>query len=115
MTDILRINKRKDDKIMEYTNRDEVIKDLQQAFQPLMDKYEIEDIGVFEEQGQKNQYHIGYTIRKEGKTYMVHTPYLKNENGQLTPSNDEWTVETDEPNLEDRSGYKGIDEALRSL
>ncbi|HZH58551.1 MAG TPA: DUF5634 family protein [Metabacillus sp.] len=100
---------------MEYTTRDKVIRDLQQAFQPLMDKYEIEDIGVFEEQGQNNQYHMGYTIRKEGKTYMVHTPYLKNENGQLKPGNDEWTVETDEPNSKDLSGFKEIDDALRSL
>ena len=100
---------------MEYTNRDEVIKNLQQAFQPLISKYDIEDIGVFEEQGEKNQYHLGYTIRRDGKTYMVHTPYLKNEIGQLSASNSEWTVETDEPNSKDVNGYKELDDALRSL
>ncbi|PMC34119.1 hypothetical protein CJ195_24480 [Bacillus sp. UMB0899] len=100
---------------MQFTNRDKVIKDLQQAFQPLIEQYGIEDIGVFEEQGQKNQYHMGYTIRKDGKTYMVHTPYFKNELGQLSAGNSEWTVETDEPSSEDIGGYKGLDEALRSL
>ncbi|WP_026561254.1 DUF5634 family protein [Bacillus sp. J37] len=100
---------------MKYSNRDEVINDLQKAFQPLISKYDIEDIGVFEEQGQKDQYHMGYTIRKDGKTFMVHTPYLKNESGQLLAANNEWTVETDEPNSKDVNGYKGLDEALRSL
>lgn len=100
---------------MDYTNREEVIRDLQKAFQPLIRQYDIEDIGVFEEQGQKNQYHIGYTIRKDGKTYMVHTPYLANKNGHLSASNGVWTIETDEPTSKDLTGYKALDEALRSL
>lgn len=100
---------------MDFTNREEIIRDLQQSFQPLITKYGIEDIGVFEEQGQKDLYHMGYTIRKEGKTYMVHTPYIKNEEGQLAHGNDEWTIETDEPNTEDISGFKKLDEALRSI
>lgn len=100
---------------MEYSNRNEVIQELQQSFQSLMTKYGIEDIGVFEEQGQKDLYHMGYTIRKEGKTYMVHTPYVKNEDGQLASGNDEWTIETDEPDTKNVSGFKELDEALRSL
>jgi len=101
--------------MMEYTNRDDVVRELQQSFQPLMTKYGIEDIGVFEEQGQKDIYHMGYTIRKEGKTYMIHTPYLKNEEGQLAPGKDLWTVETDEANTDDVSGFDNLDDALQSI
>ncbi|WP_226669878.1 DUF5634 family protein [Metabacillus litoralis] len=100
---------------MEINNRESVIHELQHSFSPLMNKYGIEDIGVFEEEGQKDLYHIGYTIRKDGKSFMVHTPYIKKEDGHLEPGNQEWTIETDDPNHEDVSGFKDLDEALRSI
>lgn len=100
---------------MNINNREEIIQNLQNSFQPLMDKYEIEDIGVFEEEGQKDQYHMGYTIRKDGKTFMIHTPYIKNKDGHLSQADQEWTIETDEPGLEDMTGFKGLDEALRTI
>ncbi|TXC89337.1 hypothetical protein FS935_17845 [Metabacillus litoralis] len=100
---------------MDNNSRESVINELQNSFEHLMTKYNIEDIGVFEEEGAKDLYHMGYTIRKDGKSYMVHTPYIKKDDGRLENSDSEWTIETDEPTSEDVSGFKGLDEALKSI
>ncbi len=100
---------------MQFTNREDMISELQNSFQSLINKYQFEDIGVFEEQGQHDSYHLGYTIRKNGKTFMVHTPYIKNQDGQLAYGKEQWTIETDEPNTKDVSGFHNLDEALRTI
>ncbi|WP_338451080.1 DUF5634 family protein [Niallia oryzisoli] len=100
---------------MEYLTREQIINDLQQSFQPYIDKFDIEDIGIFEEEGQDDQYFIGYTARKEGKTYHIHTPFKKNNHGELTPIKNEWTIESDEPEREDIRGFKDVESALREI
>jgi len=100
---------------MEYLTREQIINDLQQSYQPYMDKFDIEDIGIFEEEGQDDQYYIGYTARKEGKTYHIHTPFKKNHRGELTPIKNEWTIESDEPQREDLHGFRDIESALREI
>ena len=102
-------------KRMEYLTREQIINDLQQSYQPYIDKFGIEDIGIFEEEGQDDQYYIGYTARKEGKTYHIHTPFKKNDKGELTPIKSEWTIESDEPERKDIHGFRDIESALREI
>lgn len=60
---------------MDISSREEILNDLQRSFQTYMNQFNLDDIGIFEEQGQGNTYYIGYTVKKDGKTYHIHTPY----------------------------------------
>ncbi|QED48060.1 DUF5634 family protein [Cytobacillus dafuensis] len=100
---------------MEFLTREQIINDLQKPFQSYLDRFGIEDIGIFEEEGQGDIYYMGYTVKKDGKTYHIHCPFKKNNNGGLTPMKNEWTVETDEPQKEDLEGYHDIESVFREI
>lgn len=100
---------------MEFLSREQIINDLQQTFQTYIAKFGIDDIGVFEEEGQDDRYYVGYTAKKEGKTYHIHTPYLKNNDGGLAPIKNEWTVETDDPEKKDLRGFDNIESAFQEI
>ena len=100
---------------MEFLSRDQIISELQRNFQTYIDKYGIDNIGIFEEEGQYDRYYIGYTATKDGKTYHIHTPFVKNNLGDLAPIKNQWTVESDEPQKEDLSGYGSLDNAFREI
>jgi len=100
---------------MEFLPREQIINELQQSFKFYLNKYDFDDIGVFEEEGQKDRYYMGYTINKAGKTYFVHSLYQKNDAGNLTPINNEWTLETDEPQKKDKKGFHDLESVLRTI
>ncbi|WP_209365892.1 DUF5634 family protein [Sediminibacillus dalangtanensis] len=100
---------------MEHVTIDQIRGDLQDSFEPLMKKYNIDDIGTFEEEGPEDDYYIGYTVRKNGRVYMVHMPFAKTDEGQLELARQEWTVETDDPTDEDISGFPTIDAVFEQL
>jgi hypothetical protein len=100
---------------MEFIPREQLIDDIQDSFQPIIEKYNVDDIGVFEEEGQDDYYYVGYTVRKNGKVYMVHLPFQKNSEGHLAPAKQEWTVETDEPTEADGEGYDNLDEVFQNI
>lgn len=100
---------------LEYGTREEIMNTLQQSFHSLMDTYKLEDIGLFEEQGPNGEYYMGYTINQNGGTYMLHQTYKTNYDGQFGLINKEWTIETDEPNFDDKKGYGSIEEAFQQL
>ncbi|MGI8385975.1 DUF5634 family protein [Robertmurraya sp. P23] len=100
---------------MENGTREEIMNTLQQSFHSLMDTYKLEDIGFFEEQGPNGEYYIGYTINQNGGTYMLHQTYKTNHDGQFGLINKDWTIETDEPNFNDKKGYGSIEEAFQQL
>ena len=100
---------------MEFLSREQIINELQQSFQNYITQYNIDDIGIFEEEGQNNRYYIGYTVNKGGKTYHIHSPYLKNSQGELSPVENQWTVETDHPQTEDLKGYHDLESVFREI
>ncbi|WP_299094079.1 DUF5634 family protein [uncultured Metabacillus sp.] len=100
---------------MDFLPREQIINELQDSFQPLITKYGIEDIGIFEEEGQDQHYFLGYTVRKDGKTYHVYSPFIKNQTGGLAPEKREWTIETDDPMNKDLKGYKQLEDAFRDI
>jgi hypothetical protein len=102
-------------KEMEFLSREQIINELQQPFQSYLEKFDLEGISIFEEEGQKNQYYLGYTVEKSGKTYHIHTPYTKNSSGELAPIKNEWTIETDEPQTDDLRGYHNLESAFREI
>lgn len=100
---------------MDYLSREQIINELQQSFELYIDKFGIENVGIFEEEGQAERYYMGYTVKKDGKTFHIHIPYTKNNNGELAPINKEWTVESDDPKKDDVRGYKDLESVLREI
>jgi len=100
---------------MVFLSREQIINELEQSFQLYIEKFGIENIGIFEEEGQGDRYYLGYTAKKDGKTYHIHIPYTKNKNGDLSPINNEWTVESDEPEGEDLKGYDNLESVFREM
>jgi hypothetical protein len=100
---------------MDNISREQLIHNLQQSFQPLTQEYNLDHIGVFEEEGQGSQYYVGYTIKKDGKAYMVHQPYTKRADNTLSPMESKWTIESDKPNDVDTNGYKRLEDALKEI
>lgn len=95
--------------------REDILNDLQQSFRSYLDTYHLDDIGLFEEQGPNGTYYIGYTISRNGDTYMIHQAYKKNHEGLFSLASDEWTIETDEPSFNDKKGFGSIDDAFLHL
>lgn len=97
---------------MEYLSREAILNEMNETLRPIMDKYNVEDIGIFEEQGEGNHYYIGYTVRKNGEVFMTHTPYVINEDRLLRPEKQEWVIETDDG---DRRGFSSLEEVFEEI
>ncbi|WP_075980600.1 DUF5634 family protein [Bacillus massilinigeriensis] len=100
---------------MGFSSREQIINKLKEQLEAYIQKYDLDDIGIFEEQGKDEEYFVGYTIKKNGKTYHLHTPYKKSDDNELVPTNKEWIIETDDPQGEDLRGYHDIENALSEL
>ncbi len=93
--------------------RDELRTYYTNTFETVMDQYDLEDIGVYEEEGPEQLYFMGYTIRKDGKVYHVHLPYEKRENGNLEVNKKEWTIQTDDG--DEKKGLHSLDDVFSSI
>ena len=100
---------------MEFLSRQQIINELQQSFQRYLEEFDLDGIGIFEEEGQEDRYYLGYTAEKEGKTYHIHIPYIKNSSGGLAPIKNEWTVESDDPQADDRRGYNDLESVFSEM
>ncbi|MGG0719618.1 DUF5634 family protein [Robertmurraya massiliosenegalensis] len=100
---------------MEYLTRSRVMEDLQEPFQQYLERFELDEIGVYEEDGQDDIYHMGYTVTKNGKTYHIHTSFRKNDKDGLSPLNNLWTLEPDDPSFGDRTGYRDVESVFREI
>ena len=101
--------------LVDYLSREQIMNELQQSFQPYLNKYGIEDIGIFEEEGQGDRYYIGYTTQKDGKTHHIHLPFQKNNDGELAPIDNKWTVESDNPQEKDLKEFEDLDHVFREI
>ncbi|MFC0274033.1 DUF5634 family protein [Metabacillus herbersteinensis] len=97
---------------MEFLSREEVVRDLTDSMQSIMVQYDVEDIGVYEEEGEGNQYYMGYTIRKNGKVYMINTPYVKNEDHELAQQNQIWTIQE---GTGESKGYQSLSDVFKKI
>ncbi|MDL4840707.1 DUF5634 family protein [Aquibacillus rhizosphaerae] len=100
---------------MQYKAREELITNLQETFQSLMETYDLDEIGMFEEEGPENQYFIGYTIKKDDKAYMIHQQFNKNDSDKLALIEEKWAIETDEPQQLDKHNFMSLDEAFNKI
>lgn len=105
-------NKTKGWSDMDFLPREQIIQEMTGALQEMINVYQLEEAGIFEEEGEGDSYYVGYTVRKNGDIYMIHKPFMKNEAGQLAPQKLEWVVETDE---EDYHKYQSLDDVFSAI
>ncbi|KAA0550356.1 hypothetical protein FZW96_03185 [Bacillus sp. BGMRC 2118] len=98
---------------MEYKQREQLLDDFIHSLESILEKYDLDDIGIYEEEGQGTHYFMGYTIRKNGKVFMLNRPYVKNENNELSLENNEWTIQTDEGN--EIKGISSMEEVFEKI
>jgi hypothetical protein len=100
---------------MDFLPREQILRELQHASSEYMEKYNLNDIGIFEEEGQDDQYHLGYTVKKGDKAFHIHTPFVKNDHGELAPASKAWVLESDDPQGDDSGGYPDLESVLREI
>lgn len=97
---------------MDFLSREKIIQGLINAMPSIMDKYNLDDIGVYEEEGEGDKYYMGYTIRKNGKVYMINTTYVKNEEKKLAQLHNEWTIQQEEG---ESKGYQSLENVFDKI
>ncbi|MDC3415457.1 DUF5634 family protein [Aquibacillus salsiterrae] len=94
--------------------RQQLITELQDTFETIIETYDIDAIGIFEEEGQDSNYYVGYTVKKDDKEFFINQPYKK-ENNQLALLNQQWTIETDEPSTTDKRVLQNLEDVLKEI
>ncbi|MCT8138111.1 DUF5634 family protein [Anaerobacillus sp. CMMVII] len=97
---------------MEPIHREAILNEMNQSLPKLLEKYDLEDVGIFQEEGEGNRYYLGYTVRKNGEVYMIHQAFRKNESGNLASDEQNWVIESDDG---DSRGYESLDAVFSHL
>lgn len=87
----------------QFESRGQLVNQLSHSMEPLLNEYQLDDIGVYQEEGVEDLYYAGYTIKKEDKVYMIHQPYSKNKNGEISMVDGQWTIQSDDGNYEKKN------------
>ncbi|MBU8906649.1 DUF5634 family protein [Desertibacillus haloalkaliphilus] len=88
---------------------------MNRMLEPLMEKYDLDDIGVYEEEGEAERYYIGYTVKKDGEVYMVNMPFEKDHEGKLALKEGVWTIQADDNDDFETHGYYSLDDVFESI
>jgi hypothetical protein len=97
---------------MDFISRKEIIAGLNHSLEPMLNKYNLDEIGVYEEEGEGKTYYMGYTIKKDNHVFMIHLPYEKNNEGELSVKDSTWTIQSE--NNEVR-GIETLDQAVNQM
>ncbi|AGT31784.1 hypothetical protein M493_07495 [Geobacillus genomosp. 3] len=97
---------------MEFAPRSVVIEEFIDTLEPMMEAYDLDQVGIFEEHGEGNRYYIGYTINKDDEMIVVHMPFVRNERGEVALEKQEWTVRKDG---DEKTGYRSLQEAMEEV
>ncbi|MCA1029736.1 DUF5634 family protein [Bacillus timonensis] len=97
---------------MTFESRNDILQSMIESLHPLLDQYDLDDIGIYEEEGEGDEYYMGYTFRKNGKVFMINMPYVKNRHGELAPKQQEWTIQEKEG---EAKGFQSLDEAFHTV
>jgi hypothetical protein len=98
--------------IVEYKNREIILKEMQQSLQPLMKQYDLDSIGIYEEEGEDENYYLGYSIEKNDNFFIINIPYIKNNEGELAVKDTNWTIQLDD---HEEKNLKNLDEVFNRI
>jgi hypothetical protein len=97
---------------LDYQSRETIMDDMNHGLAQLMNRYQLDDIGIYEEEGAGKNYYLGYTVRKDGKVFMINIPYEKNEEGELAAQDQEWTIQAE---TGEKKGYRSLNEVFEEI
>jgi hypothetical protein len=97
---------------VDFVPRSVIIHEFIDTLQPMMEAYHLDQVGIFEEEGEGNKYYIGYTINKDDDMIVLHMPFVKNERGELALEKQEWTIRK---NGREQKGYRFLHEAMDEM
>ncbi|MBM7646628.1 hypothetical protein JOD45_002860 [Scopulibacillus daqui] len=98
---------------MEYVTRETILKHMSRDLENVMNRYDVDDVGIYEEQGEGDHYYIGYTVRKDGKVYMINMPFVKDDENKLAVAEQSWTIQGENGN--EQKGFKTLDEVFDAI
>ncbi|GAB1771966.1 DUF5634 family protein [Priestia megaterium] len=97
---------------MEYVKREAAINELTHHMDDMLNKYNLQGVSVYEEEGEGNHYYLGYTVKKNDQVFMLNRPYLKDKDGKLAVEKQEWTVQGNEG---ETNGYTSLEDAFQKI
>lgn len=97
---------------MDYLPKEAIMNEMNDSLKLMLEKYNLEEIGIFEEEGEDNRFYLGYTFRKNGDVHMIHLPFIKDEQGNLARLDDGWVIESEEG---DSRGYENLEDVFNYL
>ncbi|WP_044748224.1 DUF5634 family protein [Bacillus alveayuensis] len=97
---------------MEFVKREVIMNELIETLEPMMKTYDLDQIGIFEEEGENDLYYMGYAINKDEEMILLHMPFVKNARGELALQKQEWTIRMDG---NEQKGYHSLDEAMKQI
>lgn len=97
---------------MEHLSRDTVLTAMTDTFEGKMEQYDLDEIGIFEEQGEGDLYYIGYRVKKGENVFIIHQAYKQSDDGFMVPGNDQWVIESESG---DEWLFGTLDEAFRQI
>ncbi|MFN7249775.1 MAG: DUF5634 family protein [Anaerobacillus sp.] len=97
---------------MEFMQREALLTEMNHSLKKMLEKYDLDDVGIFQEEGEGNRYYLGYTVRKNGEVYMIHQAFKKNDEGDLAPQEQTWVIECEDG---DSRGYENLDAVFSHL
>lgn len=98
---------------MEFLSRESVLQELNDSLEQMMTKYNLDDVGIYEEEGANEEFFLGFTVRKNGKVYMINEPYVKDEKGNIAIKEKTWTIQTDQG--KEAKGFDSLDEVFQHI
>ena len=97
---------------MEYVKRETAISELTHHMDDILNKYNLQGVSVYEEEGEGNHYYLGYTVKKNDQVFMVNKPYIKDKDGKLAVEKQEWTLQGNEG---ETNGYTSLEDAFQKI
>ncbi|MCM3151373.1 DUF5634 family protein [Priestia megaterium] len=97
---------------MEYVGREAIVSELTHHMDDILNKYNLQGVSVYEEEGEGNHYYLGYTVKKNDHVFMLNRPYLKDKDGKLAVEKQEWTVQGNEG---EKNGYTSLEDAFQKI
>jgi hypothetical protein len=98
---------------MDFSPREEIMNQFVYSIENLLNTFDLDDIGIYEEEGEGKHYYMGYTIRKDGKVYMINQPYIKDEQKNLAVQHNEWTIQTEKG--KEIKGFSNLETAFQHI
>lgn len=97
---------------MQFLKREERMNEMLHSLEPLLEQYQLDEIGIYEEEGVNDLYYMGYTVKKGEHVYMIHQPYVKNEKEELALQEPQWTIQSEQ---KESKGYSSLEDVLTQI